>query len=211
MTEQKKARVSKGRDVKKRKTYLLQISPGVVFRLRRVDLPTLFLEGIVPTPLLAAVDRLQDVRRKVANDQVAAAFETLSAEDRSGFKELMRRCAVASVVDPKLTHSKRASLADPDLLWVGGVSDVPGEHSSETDEPGDVVTADLLVIWKAVLGETGIIIMSDDDADEFRSSEPELPVTAVRDGDGLRPEAVDVVAEEQATATPKKVTFVAYH
>lgn len=189
-----KPRVTRGRDVKKRKTYLLQVAPGVIYRMRRVDFPTLFLEGIIPTPLLSAVDRLQDVRRRYANSVQQgnlAALGNLPKEDRDHFMELMRRCAVASVIDPRMTHSKKASLADPDLVWVGGYSDVPGEEHLQFD--GDTTTTDLMGVWKAVLGEADIVTLSDDEADEFRPRESPSDDPVVRDGNGLRPEAVVVV------------------
>jgi hypothetical protein len=64
--EKPKIRVAKGRDHKKRRRYLLRVShtPDTWFRMRRVDLPTLLLEGILPTPLLRAVDMINDVRRR---------------------------------------------------------------------------------------------------------------------------------------------------
>lgn len=205
----KKVRAIRGRDKKRRKTYLLQVGRDEWYRLRRTDLPSLFLEGIIPTPILRAVDTLQDFRRNVAADNIADALGNLSKEDRDAFLELMRRCAVSCVIEPKMTHSKRASLADEDLLWVGGISDVDGEGNE--DQRGDVETPVLLTIWKAVLGEAGIVTMSDDEANEFRESESESPDSLVRDGDGVRTEAVVVDSHAGSETSTPKTTRLDYH
>jgi hypothetical protein len=106
-------------------------------------------------------------------------------------RELMRRCAVASVIEPKLTHSKKESLTDPDLLWVGGYSDVEGDDP-RTEQTGDLETTALLKIWQSVLGEAGVETMTDDAAEEFRPHESEYDAPAVPDGASLQSEAVDV-------------------
>jgi hypothetical protein len=206
--EKKKPRVrpTSGRDVKKRKTYLLPIREGLVFRMRRVDISMLFMEGLIPMPLLGAVDRLESLRRKVGETNQISSLADVSPEDIRNFNEVMRRAAVIAVIAPKLTHSKKASLADPDLVWAGGYSDLPDEaHLSEQD--GDITPTDLMIIWRAICGEAGIITMSDDEADEFRSDESQSHDSPVRDGDGLRTEAV-VVVPPQTDDTPKKVRII---
>jgi hypothetical protein len=215
-----RVRVSKGREHKRRSTYLVQVvpgNPGEWFRLRRADLAILFMEGILPTPILAAVDRLQDMRRTFAKSTAAdesskltEALNGFSQEDRDTFLELVRRAAVAVVIEPRLTHSKRKALADPDVLWVGGISDVPGEEQ-DGEQRGDVDTVTLMTIWRSVLGEAGVVTMLDSAADEFRESESPVDDPVVRDGDTVRTEAVVVDSDAGAqTATPV-VRRIDYH
>lgn len=210
-----KVRVTKGREHRKRNAYLLQIAPGEYWRMRRVDLMGLFFEGYMPTPLLRAVDRFQKMRVGIEQElALADVLGSLTPEDRSAFLELLRRTAVAATIEPKLTHSKRESLADEDLLWVGGISDVAADQvdGPPREEAGDVDTGALLIIWKAVLGEAGVVTLSDDAALEFRSDESQLDAAHVRDVVGIPSEAV--VVDSHAASTPsaeKKSVRLDYH
>ena len=202
-------KIARGRDLKKKKYRLLQILPGEWFKVRRCDLTTLFLEGAVPTPLLNAVDKIQEMRTKMGREEggVAGALNAITQDERDSFLELQRRIAVAVTVAPKLTHSKKQSLADEDLLWVGGISDVPEDHASKQD--GDVAPDSLWMLWKYVTGEAGINVMDDVDAIEFHSSESDVADSAVRDGDGVRSSAVDVVPLSDAVPhAPPEIEFI---
>ena len=215
----KKPRPVSGRTAKKRKFYLLQVGPDEWYRLRRADLPTIFFEGLFPSPLLRAVDSLQQMRNKIANENFADALQSVTPEMRSTFMEILRRAAVAIVVEPRLTHSKAASLRDPDLLWVGGYSDIPEEQNvpQPQEESGDVPISILMQVWRALLNEGGIVVMPDDDATEFRASEPSVPLSPVPDGSGVRAEAVVVDPAEPAlvgtggdAGAARSIRFVAH-
>lgn len=214
-----KPRPTSGRVAKKRKFYLLNVGPDEWYKLRRADLPTIFFEGLFPTPLLKAVDSFQSMRSKIANENFADALENVTPEMRATFLEMLRRAAVAIVVEPRLTHSKKASLEDPDLLWVGGYSDIPEEQNvpQPKEESGDVSISVLMTVWRALLNEGGIVVMPDDEAMEFRTREPELPVPPVSDGSGVRTETVVMDSAEPALAavggdegTSRKVRFVSH-
>lgn len=216
----KKARPISGKQAKRKKFYLLLVGPDEWYRLRRADLPTLFFEGLLPTPILRAVDGFQRMRSQFQGDDIADALSQISAEDRAAFVELLRRAAVAVVMTPRLTHSKKAAAADDDLLWVGGLTDIESEIQARQasglpplEESGDVALPVLMQIWRAVMSEGGIVVMPDDDATEFRPLEPELPVPPVPDERGVRSEAV--VVDSPAVAhvgavpeTTRKVRFL---
>lgn len=205
MPDQKpRVRIRRGRDHKKRKTYLLNVDQGEAFRLRRVDMMGLLLEGALPTPLLSAVGRFQNLRGAILerNADIGSIFESLTREDRASFIELMRRVAVLTAVEPRMTHSKRAAVEDQDLLWVGGYSDVAGENQT-TDEPGDVTIGELMLIWRATLGEAGVVTMSDDDALEFRTSESSSDGPVLPDGSGVRAEAEFLGTHTGHTQAPR--------
>jgi hypothetical protein len=205
-----KIKATRGRDVKKsRRTYLAQVEPDVWFRLKKTDLPTLLMDGIVPAPLLKAAERMQEIRTKIAADQIADAFAQVSKEELGSMKELLRRCAVSVTIDPKLTHSKKAAKENPDLPWVGGYSDIEGDNHEAVEE-GDVSFAAQMMIWKAVMGEVGVVIMPDDDAHDFRSHESDPTDQAASNGDGVRSEAV-VMGSDAGGAAPdqkKEVEFL---
>lgn len=192
-------RVARGREQKKRaKTYLLQVQEpnreypdGVWFRMKRIDFFTLVMDSVIPTPLLSAVDRLQEVRRSFAGEGEALvkAMDVITNENKTEFFELMRRVAVAATLEPRLTHSKSASMRDEDLVWIGGKSDVQGEEHLPEDH-GDVPPGQLMMIWRSALGEAGVVVMSDDDAEEFRTDESRPDADTLRDGGDVRTEAV---------------------
>lgn len=211
----KKPRVSTARESKRKRFFLLQVGPDEWYRLRRADLPTLFFEGLLPTPILHAIDGFQKVRREMnASDTIADALAAVSPENRALFLELLRRCAVVVVVTPKLTHSKLKAQIDDSYLWVGGLSDVPGEDSS-IEQPGDVPLMILMHVWRAILNEGGIVIMPDDEALEFRPYESGVSVSPVSDVAGLRTETVVVDPSELAhvgadAPVTRQVRFVAH-
>lgn len=176
MTDKPKAdkpKVSTKKEHAKKRTYLLKVSDEW-YRMRRMDLASLFLEGYLPTPLLQAVDRFQDVRRTLQGDAgLADSLSQISVEDRKAFLELMRRVACAAVKSPPLTLDKDAADQSETLIFVE-----------------DVDLQDLLIIWRSVLGEAGVVTMSDDQADEFRPDELQHDGPAVSHGEDLRTETI---------------------
>jgi hypothetical protein len=211
--QRRRPKVARGRDQKKRKYYLLQVeqpttgSPdGVWFRMKRIDFLSIVMEGALPAPLLNAVDRIQDIRKKLAGEGeggLISAIDSLTRENQAEFQELKRRIAVKATLEPKLTHSKAASLRDDDLMWVGGKSDVPGEEHLPEQADGDVPAPQMMVIWKAVMGEAGLVTMSDDDAESFRASEQGNDAPVVRDGDEVRTEAVELDRNQDGGGEPR--------
>lgn len=171
-----KPKPQSAKDAKKGKTFLLCVDPQsqVWYRVARTDLVSLFMEGVLPTPLLAAVDRLQDLRASLhqgVND--VEALNTLKQEDIDNMLELMRRVAVRTVIEPKMTHDKGEADSNSDVVFVGDISKVY-----------------LIEVWKAARREAGIITMSDDEADEFRTRESQSHAAAVSSGPAVQPETV---------------------
>lgn len=166
--KKKRPRVpKKGSEIRKSPTYLLEIEKDIAFRLQRIDLFGLFMEGAIPMPLFAAVERIQATRQNMASDE---ALNAITSDDRGIMMETIRRVAVAVVKNPKMTHSKKQARAD-DLVWVGGKSDVPGEEHLP-DQQGDVSSTALMLVYRAANNEAGLVVMADDEAEEFRPSEP---------------------------------------
>lgn len=163
--------------------FYVEIRPGEHFRVRKTDLPSLMMEGVLPTQLLHAVERFDKFREDLGKrGNLADALGKIANDPRNwqDIGEMMRRCAVAFVIEPKLTHSKRQALDSPDeYLWVGGVSDVDGDDQSR-EQDGDIPRSELLTFWRALMGEVGVFVMSDEDADEFRGSESGADAEAVR-------------------------------
>lgn len=192
MPEPKQRKIATAKDVRNKRTYFLQVGEFGLFEMKRVDLPTMMWEGIIPTPLLAAVGKLEKMRGKLTAKPTDpwAAMDDLSREDRDQIMELMRRAAVAAVLTPKLTH-------DPEAV------------SDDVLDVADLNTTDLIVIWKAVLGEAGVVVLSPDEAATFRQSKSPVPAEPVHDSDDVQPPAVVVdLPPRTEHAAPQAVEFV---
>jgi len=197
----------KGSQVRKSKTYLLEIEPGTAYRLKRVDVLDLFLEGALPMPLFHAVARIQQTREAMGSDIDALA--AITSDDRGAMLEAMRRVAVAVVIDPKMTHSKREARTK-DLVWAGGITDIEGEdqHNPLLNQ-GDVSSSVLMHIFRAANKEAGLVILSDDEAEEFRASEPGDVADTVSPEPDL-PSAAVVVDQSQPSPEPRR-EWKGYH
>jgi hypothetical protein len=192
----KKPRVTSAREARKKHApYLLEVARDIWFRIRPIDIVQLVFTGAIPLPMSDAVDKLNAMRRAMGTGE--AQIEDLIPKDvLQNAKEVFRRIALKAVIDPPVTDSKYLASLNDDLLWVGGISDIPAEVEAANgrlvDEDGDFSIAMLLEIWKAVSREGGVNVMSDDEAEAFRAAEPEFSGTAVLDGAGVRAEAVIV-------------------
>lgn len=170
------------RDVKRAAKYFINV-PGVgLMKLRRADLPTLVLDGLIPLPLLGAVDNLSKMREIIAtHEEPMTALSSMTKDDRESILELMRTVATVVVVEPRCVFPKYD--ADGRKMPVG--DDV-------LDVTEDLSAGDLIVIWKGMLREQGIQILSPDEADRFHSIESAIPVDAVRNGDPVPSSTVDM-------------------
>lgn len=154
---------------RKARTYTIEVD-GMPFVLRRIDLATMFMEGMIPMPLMSAVDRLEAIRKR-AMEEGPGVFAEINESDRKAMDELLRRCAAAVCQEPK-------------VVW---------ENPSETQlSVHELTTTQLVVIWKAVLKQTGVKITPDADADMFRPHEPAAADPDRGGGHGVRAEAVVV-------------------
>jgi hypothetical protein len=184
-----KRQIPRGREFKKKKFGYVTIDADTVFKIKRIDLPTMLLENLMPAPLFGAVEELQNMRLKIGMGDVKSASAGLTKEASASFKELLRRTTVIAVIEPQMTHSRAASLADPDLVWVGGFSDVRGEETFP-DQDGDVGFGAMMLVWRAVAGEGGVSWMTDEEARSFRPVPQNDDATNVSDGADVRTKAV---------------------
>lgn len=199
--QQKKSRPqpTRGRDVKKRRSVLIRVAPNTVFRIRNTaDLSGLMMLGVVPATLLGAVDRLQKVREAGEKDGAEAAYNSIDSKDRTAFLELLRHVNAAIVIEPRVTLSKRESLADPDVLWLGGTSDVPNDPEPQTPI-ADVSFDSMFSVYRYLIREGGVVL-NEDDADEFRTDSSNASDQRGADGGEVRPETV-VVDSGDGTGT----------
>jgi hypothetical protein len=190
--QSKKRRASSAKDVKRSKFYWLPLDNGVTFLMRRIDMVEIFFEGALPTPILSAVDDLQGMRKIWLSVGIVEALASMTPEQRMNIKELMRRIAVRATKEPRLTMSRKEASENADLIWVGGYSDIDGDPDAVNDLPGDISISDLMIIWRATMGEAGVKTLPFDEAESFRSSESRDVASTVLDGEDVRPEAVVV-------------------
>jgi hypothetical protein len=202
-SSKKKRAAMRGREAKRLRTDLLQVgrTPEEAFRVRRADFPSLFFEGAVPQPILHAVDRFDTLRKSMQTQSVQAVLDKVGDVERKGYVEMLRYTAAKVVVEPRLSLSKRESLEDPDVLWVGGISDLPGDPK-DVEEQGDVPLSMLMLIHRHVLGEAGLVYLDDTEADEFRPRERSDDAPAVPDGERVPSEAVVVAGGSDRAVAP---------
>lgn len=183
----------------KKRRYLVPVEKDTYFRVRKIDLPMLFFEGAVPAPLMNAVDRFQTTRKAFARSEdgdggLLQSLADLTEQTKKQFLEVVRRVAVAITVEPKLTHSKLAAKRDENLLWVGGLSDIPEEMNTPNpqEEDGDVSKDALMVLWRTCMGEVGLVVMTDDEAEDFRTQQSRVAPEPVLHVEGVRTETAHV-------------------
>ena len=188
-----KRKVATAQDVKNRQFYYIEVGDLGLFKMRRADLPTLLMEGIVPKPLLAAVVKLEKTRNWDGDPMTALAEST--PEERGNMTEMMRRCAVAMTVQPQLTHDPAAAMANDDLLDVAILT-----------------TTDLMIIWKAVLGQAKIVEISPVEATTFHPLKSTAADHVLRDGEGVSqaPIGVDLHTGSLATPAPTEKPIVEF-
>lgn len=202
--DKRKARATSGRSLKLQKTKMVQVSPptsdqpdGVWFKCNNmVTMPKLFISGSIPTPILAAVDRFQGFQQKVASGRAQEAVEGMQPGEKEALIDMMRRVALQVVLDPKLTDSKKLAAAEEDTLWVGGYSDCPEDLPEQTggidrrkDEDGDLSFDQLMMIYRFVGRENGVL-MAADAADDFRPQSTTSIDPVGPNGDAIQSEAV---------------------
>lgn len=201
----KKKRIARGREIKQKRTKLLQVEGGedpIYYRVRRgIDFSLMVVQGIIPTPMMQAVQRMSEMRDTWANKGPLAALEGLTEDDKRSFLDMIRKCAVMTIITPRVTDSKKAAQLDPDLLWVGGYSDLPGE--GDRPEPGDVPDTHLIRVYQYTTGEAGLVVMEDDEADDFRTDESSADGATRAHGADVRTEAVVVASAEDHVAVPE--------
>lgn len=209
--KKKKVRIASASGVKKAKYYLLEVLPGQWFKMQRLDLMSLFFEGALPTPILAAVDDLQEMRKIWIGDSIIAALDSVTDEQRIRIKELMRRVAARAAREPRLTLSKREADQDPNVLWLGGYSDVENDPQANLDQDGDIGVSGLMIVWRSVMGEADVVTLPYDEAETFRQSESESPDSPVLDGENVRTEAVVVGTDAGDHAAPRAPAISLHH
>jgi hypothetical protein len=188
--------VVKARDYKAKRTKLLNVGRDEWFRVKRgIDFQTMFMRGLVPTPIFNAALRFEEFR-KTWNGSPQEAVESLKGDDLDAFMDLLRSCGALAIVEPRVTLSKAEAAADPDVLWLGGYSDIPGEVDLATNpnpkrEDGDIADGALMEVYKYVLGESGIRVTEDAAANTFRPAEPAAVSADRPDGGTVQSPAVD--------------------
>lgn len=174
---------------RKAEKHYVEVAPGEHYRVRKVDLESLLFEGVIPSSMVNALVLLDEKRSSINADDFAGMVKFVSSKEFADMVDTMRRLAIAFVLEPKLTMSKQAAANDPDLLWVGGFSDIEGEPEI-IEASDDVPVAVLMKLFQAVMGEANIVVLNDDDAMDFRTDESSSDDEAVSHGDGVPSETV---------------------
>jgi hypothetical protein len=92
-------------------TFAVSIGGNRFVRCQWLDLPTMVMEGLVPMALLGAAQRMTQGLSEVEK------LETMTPDERRDLLDMMRRFAIASVVEPKIV-SAEADTGAPGTLPV---------------------------------------------------------------------------------------------
>ena len=156
---------------RRRQPYTFQASPTLTVQLRRVDMQTLLMEGLLPLTLLDAAERFEKLGERFEKDKDKSSSEIMQGSDPDDMKRMMdfiRHYACVVVVDPKLT-----------LVDDGDENSVPVDSLS-SDE--------LLAIWNAVPPEEKEVPkVTNDEAREFRGAAEPTDVQAPQAVESVRP------------------------
>lgn len=150
----------------------IDIGGGRYVMGRKLDMTSMLFEGLVPMPLLTAMQKMTEMRDATPAQRVAALSE--DGQGRS-MLELLRKHACAAVVKPKMV-----------LEDTGDRSTLPVDR---------LHFGQLMAIWQA----TAIVpLMSPSAAATFRSQPSPVSVDAPHDGPDVQPatQPVDAAAVE---------------
>lgn len=168
-------------DLRARAQWDVEIDDGLTVRMRRIDLTSAYMQGLLPSPLMAALGRLIRYGQRLSGD--ASFIEQVPSEDKALTLELMRRYACAAIIDPVFVMDD----ADPDP-----------NHC-----PVAMLTSDQLVkIWQSGPPNANPATVQEvraDQADSFRTGSTEAPA-AVPDGAQVPSAAVGVSHESPIAA-----------
>lgn len=78
----------------------VELEGGDTVLMRRVDVVTAYMTGLLPMPLMVALGKIQASSEELRNNPTPEAMEKLSAEEKAQAIELMRRYACAAIKDP---------------------------------------------------------------------------------------------------------------
>lgn len=163
------ARVLDARQARANSTVRVLIAPGQYVLARKMDMASMLFEGEMPLPILASVQRLQQMKEMSKEDRLRAMVDPENTE----VLELMRRHAAAVVIEPK-------------VCWP--------DDGVEDHMPANLLTLpQLMKIWT----ETALVpSVTPADAFRFRQRATGFDPPAVSDGEGVRPPAEHVDQDE---------------
>lgn len=143
----------------------ISIGNGQCVKARRLDMTTLVFEGLVPMPLLAAVQRMIAMPDSSPIEQ----FQAMGEADKTAMLDMLRRHAIAAVTVPKLSMT---DTGDPTVLPVT-----------------DLTLTELMAIWE---GSSLDAPMEPADASRFRERASTDDVAAVSPRQNVQPAAEPV-------------------
>ena len=164
------------------RTYLHKVSDELTVRIRRLDITTMVLQNLVPFSLLKAANQFEEMVRKLGNiggdalDTSEAALkelESINPSQLTNMMDFLRHYAVVVVAEPVLV---------PD-------DDGNDDHIPVTDLSGDELLSIFYARPPQEKEEQKSTVLTAEQAEEFRRSEPTAPRPAAQDGAEVRSEA----------------------
>lgn len=143
-------------------TVQIQIALDTYVVARRIDMTSMIFEGLMPMPLLNAVQKMKEMKDMPAELRVAA----MTDPENPDILDMLRRHAAAVVIEPK-------------VVWP--------DDSDEAHMPANLLTLpQLLKIWN----ETALVpSVTPSAAFRFRQRPAVVPAPAVPAREAVRPEA----------------------
>lgn len=150
-----------------RQLFDVEIEPGTIVRVRKLDMITMVMENVLPMPMLKAMTDLMAMREEIRADP--SKFLEIPETTKAATVELLRRYACAAVVSPVVV-------------------------SEDDNHPQHLPVAllsmeQLMAIWSATPPGSEVTPVV---AERFRGAAPTDDGAVARDGEDVRPEALQL-------------------
>jgi hypothetical protein len=161
--------VTKAKERRRKSSFLLKASDSLTVRMRKLDVPSMILMGLIPLPMLQAAGKFEEMQGKISENSTAMeVLEVIDPEDQKKFVEFLRQFACEVVLEPTI------------VLEDDGIED----HLPVTE----LDINELMAIWNAGPTKEDPIV-STASAEEFHRAEPDAHAHDVPRGEDVRAEA----------------------
>jgi hypothetical protein len=161
--------VTSAKDFRRRNEFVLKIDDTLTVRMRRLDMPTMLVNGLLPLPMVRAAQKFEELQNTVNQDPAKPVdnLDLINEISENGFLAMLQKFAVLCVIEPKFVHED-----------TGAEDCVPVSFLS---------LEQLLAIWSGAKEDEGALL-TPAQAEEFRRPEPRV-------ADPVLPAGAEVLAK----------------
>lgn len=164
---------TRGRDRRKVESFVVRVSQTLVVRIRQMDMMTMVMNNLIPMNLLDSAQKFEEMERKMVQGAKdgTSAIDVAKDLDPSAMAEtlkFLKHYATVIVLEPKI---------------------VAKDDGNEDHIPVDNLTAEELMnifYSRAANDKEGGPLLTKEEAQEFRGSEPVSPAESGSNGQAVR-------------------------